>query len=98
MNNSAANIRHIDSAPTAITAAAEQLTLLSVPADTRAQQLPTTAAPTRAVQARFRLNKETRERGLAHVAEIRRRLDEAKAVREASNVSRLPARTPATAA
>lgn len=98
MNNSAASIRHIDSAPTAVNAAAEQLTLLSVPADTRAQQLPTTGAATRSVHARFRLNQETRERGLQHVSEIRRQLDEAKAAREASNVRRLPARTPATAA
>ncbi|BAN01839.1 hypothetical protein [Ilumatobacter coccineus] len=98
MKNSAADIRHIDSAPTAVNAAAEQLTLLSVPVDTRAHQLPTTGAPTRSVHARFRLNKATRERGLQHVAEIRRQLDEAKAAREASNVRRLPSRNPATAA
>lgn len=97
MKNSAADIRHIDSAPTAVTAA-EQLTLLSVPVDTRARQLPTTGAPTRSVHARFRLNQATRERGLQHVAEIRRQLDEAKAAREASNVRRLPSRNAATAA
>jgi hypothetical protein len=98
MKNSATNVRHIDSAPTAVSDAAEQLTLLSVAPDTRARQLPTTGAPTRSVHARFRLNKDTRERGLQHVAEIRRQLDEAKAAREATNLGRLPARNTDTAA
>ncbi|MFN3258439.1 MAG: hypothetical protein ACE37B_22385 [Ilumatobacter sp.] len=65
----------------------EQLTLLSVPADTRATQLPTSA-----VHPRFQLNRKTREIGLAHVAEIRRQLAEAQAVRDAANVQRLPRR------
>ena len=65
----------------------EQLTLLAVPADTRATRLPSSA-----VHPRFQLNRRTREIGLAHVAEIRRQLAEAQAVRESTNVQRLPRR------
>lgn len=56
----------------------EQLVLLSVEPDTRARELPTTANRRRDVHARFRLNKQTRERGLRHVAEIRKQLDDAR--------------------
>lgn len=97
------NVRDIASAPSTTAAdreselRAEQLTLLSVPIDTRAQQLPTTARPTRSVHARFRLNQQTRERGLAHVAEIRRQLEEAKAARESATTKRLPPRRPQAA-
>jgi hypothetical protein len=73
--------------PTAEPTGHEQLTLLSVTADTRATRLPSSA-----VHPRFRLNRKTREIGLAHVAEIRRQLAEAHAVRESANVQRLPRR------
>ena len=56
----------ITAATLAETAGAEQLTLLGVPA-------PADLAPSRA-HARFHLSTATRERGLAHVAEIRRQL------------------------
>ena len=41
------------------------------------------------VHTRFRLSKATRERGLRHVAEIRRQLELARAAREGSNVVEL---------
>ncbi len=50
----------MDTTTTSSTAGAEQLTLL----------------PTATVPARFLLSRETRERGLRHVAEIRRMLAE----------------------
>ncbi len=58
MNTTARNSLRSTSIDDADTPAAEQLTLLSAP-------------PT---PARFRLSKETRERGLRHVAEIRQML------------------------
>lgn len=61
MNTAAPTPRHsisIDTADTADTATMEQLTLL-----------PSSSTP-----ARFRLSKDTRERGMRHVAEIRQML------------------------
>ena len=113
MKNSAASIRHIDTAPSAVTAVSrdqtsvdveavatdtpqaervEQLSLLTVGVDTRAHQLPSTAVPPRSVHARFQLSRQTRERGLEHVAEIRRQLEAAKAARESPASKRMPPR------
>ena len=113
MKNSAASIRHIDTAPSAVTAASdretsveagsreadaphtpgvEQLSLLTVPLDTRARQLPSVAIAPRSVHARFQLSRQTRERGLEHVAQIRRQLEAAKAARESTTSKRMPPR------
>jgi hypothetical protein len=54
--------------------------------ESRAEQL--TLLPSATVPARFLLSRETRERGLRHVAEIRRMLAE----RSDASVSPLPAR------
>ena len=99
MNTSATNVHPIESAPSFDGAGvgAEQLTLLDVEPDTRAAALPSTATA-RSVHTRFRLSRETRELGLAQVAEIRRRLEANKSRREADETSRLPRRTPSTAA
>lgn len=53
-----------------------------------------TLLPTSPVHARFRLSRATRERGLRHVAEIRRQLAERQAVHAQENVHRLPPRRP----
>lgn len=55
----------------------QQLTLLSE--STTSTELAESSAPTQ-----FRLSKTTRQRGLAHVAEIRRQLAEAQARQAAS--------------
>lgn len=65
--------------------APQQLTLLSDHAESK------TLAPSRA-HARFRLSSTTRERGLAHVAEIRAKLAAAQAERDAANAAPLPRR------
>lgn len=70
---------------------AEQLTLLSVPAPTTAELKSSSA------HARFRLSKTTRQRGLAHVAEIRRQLAESQAARDDSHPNPLPPRRPRAA-
>ena len=67
---------------------AQQLTLLSVP-DSTATELKSSSAHTR-----FQLSKATRERGLAHVAEIRRQLAQTQAEREAESKRSLPPRRP----
>lgn len=51
-----------------------------------------TLLPTSNVHARFRLSRATRERGMRHVAEIRRQLAERQATTEGENVHRLPPR------
>jgi hypothetical protein len=51
-----------------------------------------TLLPTSNVHARFRLSRATRERGLRHVAEIRRQLAERQAAHENETVHRLPPR------
>lgn len=56
-----------------------------------------TLLPTSNVHARFRLSRATRERGLRHVAEIRRQLAERQAAHEHDNVHRLPPRRPEAA-
>lgn len=53
--------------------------------------------PTSNVHARFLLSRATRERGLRHVAEIRRQLAEQRAAHADDNVHRLPPRRPAAA-
>jgi hypothetical protein len=58
----------------------------TTPTESRAEQL--TLLPSATVPARFLLSRETRERGLRHVAEIRRMLAE----RSDASVSSLPAR------
>ena len=83
--NTSATITRIQPA----SAPAEQLTLIDAPSP--AERLAESRA-----HARFHLSRTTRERGLQHVAQIRRQLAEAKAVREASNVRRLPPRRPST--
>lgn len=70
--------------------APQQLTLLSEP--TTPKEL---AASNRPVQ--FQLSKATRERGLAHVAQIRQQLAESHARLEASKMHPLPHRTPQAA-
>ncbi len=77
------NVTHIERIETS---GAQQLTLLSVP-DTSPAQLQSSRA-----LSRFHLSKATRQRGLAHVAEIRRQLAESQAQREAAQVTRLPSR------
>jgi len=72
------------------TPGAQQLTLLSVP-DT------TTALKPSSAHSRFRLSKRTRERGLAHVAEIRRQLAASQAARENEQHVALPPRRPEAA-
>ncbi len=69
------------------TPGAQQLTLLSVP-ETTSELKPSSA------HARFQLSKRTRERGLAHVAEIRRQLAAAEAARDAARSTPLPQRRP----
>ena len=60
--------------------APQQLTLLSdSPSSTTNEELSASNAP-----AQFRLSKTTRQRGLAHVAEIRQQLAEAQSRREAA--------------
>ena len=56
------------------------------------QQL--TLLPSSDVPVRFRLDAETRRRGLQHVAEIRRQLAERQAVKALANVETLPTRRP----
>ncbi len=51
-----------------------------------------TLLPTSDVHARFRLSRATRERGLRHVAEIRRQLAERQAEHDADDARRLPPR------
>ena len=68
------------------TPGAQQLTLLSAPEPT------TTELKSSAAHARFQLSKTTRERGLAHVAEIRRQLAESQAKRDARRGNPMPAR------
>ncbi|MFK7917666.1 MAG: hypothetical protein AB8G14_06285 [Ilumatobacter sp.] len=70
--------------------APQQLTLLSE-TPTR-HELADSKAP-----VQFRLSKTTRQRGLAHVAEIRQQLAEAQARREAAASQPLPTRTPKAA-
>ncbi len=57
-----------------------------------------TLLPPSNVHARFRLSRATRERGLRHVAEIRRQLAERRAAHQSENVHRLPPRHPDKAA
>jgi hypothetical protein len=66
---------------------AQQLTLLTVSESGNIELKPSSA------HARFRLSRTTRERGLAHVAEIRRQLAESQAQREASRHTALPPRS-----
>lgn len=80
MSNTATNVERIE------THSAQQLTLLSVPEST------TTGLKSSSAHARFRLSKTTRERGLAHVAQIRRQLAESQAGRDAPRSNPLPAR------
>jgi hypothetical protein len=80
MNNTVTNIERTDDP------GAQQLTLLTVPESTT-NELKSSAA-----NARFRLSATTRERGLAHVAEIRRQLAESQAQRDAQRANPLPAR------
>jgi len=90
------DVRHIDTAPSATApVAAEQLTLLAVEPDKRAHELPTRAEPRREVHARFQLSRQTRERGLRHIAEIRRQLEDAKATRNDGDTLRDSPRRPA---
>jgi hypothetical protein len=56
------------------------------------QQL--TLLPSSDVPVRFRLDADTRRRGLQHVAQIRQQLAERQAARAASNVEQLPIRRP----
>ena len=63
----------------------QQLTLLSDHVESKA------LAPSRA-HARFHLSSTTRQRGLAHVAEIRAKLAEAQAERDAAQAPGLPRR------
>jgi hypothetical protein len=63
--------------------APQQLTLLSDP--TARQELTVSNAP-----VQFRLSKTTRQRGLAHVAQIRQQLAEAQARRAAAHTQPLP--------
>ena len=73
--------------------APQQLTLLSDSlGNTKTKELHESNAP-----ARFRLSKTTRQRGLAHVAEIRQQLAEAQARREAELSHALPQRSPQAA-
>jgi hypothetical protein len=65
--------------------APQQLTLLSDHVESKA------LAPSRA-HARFHLSSTTRERGLAHVAEIRAKLAAAQAERDAATANPLPRR------
>lgn len=51
-----------------------------------------TLLPSSPVHARFRLSRATRERGLRHVAEIRRQLAERQAAAARDQVRRLPPR------
>ena len=63
--------------------------------DDGAEQL--TLLPASNVPTRFRLSRATRERGLRHVAEIRRRLAEQQAAVADDNVHTLPPRRPEAA-
>ena len=65
--------------------APQQLTLLTD--STKLEELTMSNAP-----VQFRLSKTTRQRGLAHVAEIRQQLAEAQARREAAPASGLAPR------
>jgi len=66
--------------------APQQLTLLTD--STTRPELAESKAP-----AQFRLSKTTRQRGLAHVAEIRRQLADAQARRDVEQRQQLPVRT-----
>lgn len=66
--------------------APQQLTLLSD--STTNKELHESNAP-----SQFRLSKTTRQRGLAHIAEIRRQLAESQARREATLTPALPQRS-----
>ncbi|WP_420450716.1 hypothetical protein [Ilumatobacter sp.] len=61
---------------------AEQLLLLSIPDDADRELRPSSAP------ARFRLSTDTRRRGLAHVAEIRRLLEASRT--DAGEIAHLP--------
>lgn len=65
--------------------APQQLTLLTD--STKPTELAVSNAP-----VQFRLSKSTRQRGLAHVAEIRKQLAESRARREAAAATPLPPR------
>ena len=80
MNNTVTHIERNDDP------GAQQLTLLTVP-----ESMSTGLTPS-AAHARFRLSTTTRERGLAHVADIRRQLAESQAERDAQRVNPLPGR------
>jgi hypothetical protein len=82
MNNTVTHIERIE------TPGAQQLTLLTVPENTTGDLKASTA------HVRFQLSATTRKRGLAHVAEIRRRLAESQAEREARPTNPLPRRRP----
>ena len=66
------------------------MTTTTTSSDAPAEQL--TLLPAANVPARFLLSRETRERGLRHVAEIRRQLAERQAARDV--VEHLAARRP----
>ena len=69
--------------------ASQQLTLLSDSQSIMAtKELHVSNAP-----AQFRLSKTTRQRGLAHIAEIRQQLAESQARREATLSPALPQRS-----
>ncbi len=63
--------------------------------DDGAEQL--TLLPTSNAHARFRLSRATRERGLRHVAEIRRQLAEREAEHASERMRPLPPRHPKAA-
>ncbi len=81
-------VTHTESDGTADAACAQQLTLLTVP------ESAGTALKNSSAHSRFQLSRTTRERGLAHIAEIRRQLAESKAERESAHTHRLPPRHP----
>lgn len=81
MNNTVTHIERNE------TPGAQQLTLLTVPEPT------STELKSSAAHARFQLSTTTRERGLAHVAEIRRQLAESQAQRDAQRNKPLPSRS-----
>ncbi len=80
MNNTVTHIERIE------TTGAQQLTLLTVPEPT-SKELTASSA-----HSRFRLSTTTRERGLTHVAQIRRQLAESQAQRDAERASALAPR------
>ena len=81
MSNTATDIERIE------THGAQQLTLLTVPESDHTELKASSA------HARFRLSKTTRERGLAHVAEIRRQLAESQAAQDKARRTALPPRS-----